>query len=255
MTFKEVALKHLRETYDLPDYSFATDDPLSLRAEYIHAINGRCELAYMFDDDVPKVLLTGVSGFEDVLTDPQQMAQILMSQALLDMSGDPYKNLPTLIPPFSTEIFKDKDCMFSVNLGDLIEETDDEDWGKDLDDNYNLWLAGRKEFLADQLYSAMVSLEEQNPGITIAFLKSCFVTSFYNITLDDDGTFDVDDLWDIFGWTIDLWEDWATPETSKKSATKAEIRVLKAKDIPIDEAFKKADGWDDYNEQFFPSTE
>lgn len=207
MTFKRAALNHLRDTYDLPYYRFTSKDPVSLRLEFITAIDSRSSYAYLADDKVPEILLTGVSGFEQTV-DPSQVVQILLSRALLDCNDEPLKSLPILISPFSTEIFKNKDKKFSVSLGDLIGETDDEDWCKDFEMNFNLWLVGRKECLTNQIYPIIKSLEEQFPGITVAFLKSSFVRAFYDFDFYRDENVDVDDLWDIFGWSLDLWDDY-----------------------------------------------
>lgn len=253
MTFNEAALEHLRCVYDLPNFKFITDDPMSCRAEFIHAINDRCETAYLYDDDVPRIIIQNITGFENSLNDPQHLVKMLISGPLMDYGGSVniYEHLPQLIPPFSTEIFKNKSSDFSVNLGDLIEETDDKSWGVELQDNYELWLAGREEFLTKQIYSVMLSLEEQFPGITIAFLKSCFVSAFFNVDCEDDGTYDLDDIWDIFGWSLDVYDDYLV----KSKDSKVNIEVTKTKTDSINKPeVKNFEDWD-YNEQFFQSTE
>ena len=252
MTFKEVALKHLRETYDI-EYEFINDDPLSIRAEFIDVIDQRSTLAYLFDEEIPNILLTGISGFEAILEDPQQITQVLLVEAFTNIGSNPYASLPRLIPPFSTEIFEHKDSNFSVSLGDLLEETSNEDWGKDLEDNFTLWLANDRRFLSDQIYSAMVNLESRISGITLAFLKSAFVSSFFGIMKDDEGEYDVDDLWDIFGWTLDLWEDWA--ENEKDSLITTEIEVKKSSEQKSTVKKPIEEGWEDYNEQYFTNVE
>ena len=255
MTFKEVALKHLRETYDI-EYEFINDDPLSIRAEFIEVIDGRSTLAYMFDEEIPNILLTGISGFEAALEDPRQITQILLVDAFTNISSNPYKHLPKLIPPFSTEIFEHKDSNFSVNLGDLIEEASNEDWGKELEDNFALWLANDHRFLSDQIYSAMINLESRINGITIAFLKSAFVCSFYDIMKDEaTGEYEVDDLWDIFGWTLDLWEDWADNKNNDSDPIKTEIDIKKSSEPKPAAKNSTEEGWDDYNEQYFTNVE
>lgn len=212
MTFKRAALNHLRDIYDLPYYRFTSDDPISLRLEFITAIDNRSSYAYLADDMVPEILLTGVSGFEQAIDSPQQVVKMLLSRALLGSSDEPFKNLPILISPFSTEIFKNKDKRFSVSLGDLIEETDDEGWCEDYEINFNLWLAGKKERLTDQIYQIVRSVEEQYPGIIVAFLKSSFVSAFYEFDFYRDENVDANDLWDIFGWSLDLWDDYGVAD-------------------------------------------
>jgi hypothetical protein len=247
MNFKEAASKYLRETYDIEGFEFTQDDPLSVRAEFIHAIDDKVPLAYMFDDGVPEILLTGISGFEESMEDPKSLTQVLMAPALLNISRDPFKSLPELIPPFSTEVFKGKDPTFTVNMGDLIEETDDQEWADNLKDNFNYWLAKRTEFLTEQIFPIALELEEQYPGIVLGLIKSSFVTSFYDITKDDDGTFDVDDLWDIFGWTLDLWGDWDPDRTTKKD--EIEVKVINSNK-------ESTSRWDDdYNEEYFQNVE
>lgn len=247
MNFKEAASKYLRETYDIEGFEFTQDDPLSVRAEFIHAIDDKVPLAYLFDDGVPEILLTGISGFEESMEDPKSLTQVLMAPALLNISRDPFKSLPELIPPFSTEVFKGKDPTFTVNMGDLIEETDDQEWADNLKDNFNYWLAKRTEFLTEQIFPIALELEEQYPGIVLGLMKSSFVTSFYDITKDDDGTFDIDDLWDIFGWTLDLWGDWDPDRTTKKDGI--EVKVINSNKEPTSR-------WDDdYNEEYFQNVE
>ena len=250
-TFKEVATEHLKRRYSL-EYTFKEDDPLSCRAEFLWAIDNKEPLAYLYDSEIPESMLTGIDGFEAALEDPGQIVQILIAPCIL-YKGEAFHNLPDLIPPFSNEIFPMKDPDFQVSLGDLIEESDDEDWADELNDNFSLWEMRRREFLTDQLWPVMLVLEGKYPGITLGFMKSVFVTSFYDIEPDKKtGEFDVDDLWEIFGWTLDLWGDWA----DDKKETRFNIKKVSSQDeedrAEFEAEIRKLEGdkWDDYNEEY-----
>ena len=259
-TFKEAAIEHLSEAYDVKNFKFKEDDPLSCRAEFINAIDEKEPLAYLYDPQVPEIILTGISGFEDALSDPGQVCQILLTPCIL-YKGEPIHNLPDLIPPFSLELFPNKDFGFTVNLGDMIEETDDEDWVDDFNDNFCMWQGRRREFLIEQLWPVILELEGRpgHEGICLKFMKSCFVQAFYAISKPDKitGEYDVSDLWDIFGWTLDLWEDWT--EENNKTENESEIIITKSdpedrKEFEAEVRKLDSEEWD-YNEEYFTNIE
>lgn len=212
--FIQKATEHLKETYKV-DLSFLNDvyDPLEARAQFLFEIHRKEEYAYLFDEKVPEIIIEGITGFEEIPQNIETTSKFLLHRPLLE-SIRPSRGLPEIIPPFSLEVFKEKPSDFKVNIGNLIKETDDPVWLAQLDRAFNFWLGGEHSIMLEIISNILIELETNFPGITIPLLKSCFVNSFLSLDVTPAysgccvGEYDVDDLWDIFGNSLDIWSDY-----------------------------------------------